>query len=302
MIRTNPFDFGLDDLSLDVRPGVPREDRVYAPQPGTMPPRLDAHLQRATEAVFAKEGGEGPSDYLPADKVIELFEAVSFANQHHGVVLNGFLTVNWSWCGVRDPRAVSWLTTRLMNRIGKARGGASARAPLLYVHVHENALGRLHTHVLLNVPVGTRPALLEQVVRSVGQLTGMKPPSHTVDVRQRQDGHRITQQGRWLRYVAKSLDPEARVRAPDGRIYPLGALLQLEKWQASGPIGDKSRVGGAVALARSARAAGGHVSALDLGAFADLYDGWEVRLHRARCERERPILNAAPDFLFRNPP
>lgn len=111
----------------------------------------------------------------------------------------------------------------------------------------------------------------------------------------------LASQWRYVRYVAKSLDPDARIRAADGRIYPLGALLQLEKWQASGPIGDKSRLGGAIALSTTARTRSGHISALRLGAFAQLYDGWEERLCQHRRDRARAEDQAAafamPTFL-----
>ncbi|KAL6702355.1 hypothetical protein ACN47E_000862 [Coniothyrium glycines] len=76
----NPFDFATNEDGYDIRPGVQREDRLYPPMPGSMPARLDAHLQRATEAAIAKDRkamDDPETVYLPAEKVIELLEAIS---------------------------------------------------------------------------------------------------------------------------------------------------------------------------------------------------------------------------------
>lgn len=303
----------------------------------------ETHQQQYPEFRLTKRGSQAKlnihqtpmKDLLDKDKqpnhlrklhVIELYSAVSFANQY-GIAMNAHVAIRWDLLGIDDhAEAAGLLQEKFLKHLNqlhkdkiiagvKRNGGNANQDQLHWIYVHECPPPNycFHTHLLVGVPCGTENQFAAWVLARIKDIS--RAPSFDPDAVRvvcpttvgPSDEQLIARQWVWLQYFCKGLDPKAKVKVAgyDDPV-PLSHFIK-SAYISPGPIKCWRRIGMSRNLRRNIRLGAGFKSEMELGRFDNrtlytsiLFDSWHAK---AKLRRDaQPDMSEVFGKFFGEPP
>lgn len=202
------------------------------------------------------------ADYLPWQRVKQLFEVARALNLRFGVTFNAHATLSYGALRVSDPAAMIRLhrdfnlaARRWVQR--KIEGYTRDDAVFAWAYVHENARDHgVHTHQILCLPWLVRRSFNSWAQDWLKDRYGRNYSREGLVVRlnnSRSESAQVEAQWRWFRYVVKSAE-DAIVYDKDGPGMILDLLMVPERWRGpSRPVPFAQRCGWSHNLGQAVR-------------------------------------------------
>lgn len=281
----------LPDLKFDPPPGYkPRGPMVnpFWPKPSTE--------SKVVRWIY--------SDLLTTD-VGKVYDAMSYAMLHHGVVMNMHLIVIWPMMGLTEAEgsiilgkylhgAQKWLSVGCKprkRRVADARTGTEFR----FVWIHENAPDRgFHSHILCHLPIALKKEFETWSRAYLAKLTGKPFPwkaFRLVRSYAKTEHGEVRRAWSWFRYISKQLSTKSGYRwyGPDGEIHESSARDIINPWpyRKSLPVPYMKRSGVSHNIGKKRQIEDGFVSPLSRCEFGQLYcpDALNVRRQQLAFDR-----------------
>ncbi len=280
-------------------------------------PEIYPHHRLGMQKKGKRQIADDSQTYLTKEQFINLYSAVSFANEH-GVALYARITIQWKLLGYTDhAEAAKQLQDGFFKPLAgwykynnKAEKGVKHIHELYWIYTHENSeKGGFHTHIIAGIPMELRKEFRAWVRDRVAALSKIKPAcSGVVDIKC-PPSNPIGRQWRAFQYLCKGLDPSATVEIPrhEDPVYLSGLIEPY--YEAPGQITCKNRMG----LSNNLKATARHkyfqfTSWMEKGIFdrrilytSSQYDNWHTHNAAYAKFRSRNYTCQTSESLFSPP-
>lgn len=245
---------------------------------------------------------EAPVRVRPATLLYEagrIYDAISFAMRHHGIVLNAHLTITWGLLDVHDHAHAARLLTRFNHEAGKWLAVGSLQdnrqrmtqrawnggSPHFYVYAHENGREQgFHSHELALIPPEKKDSFEQWGFSCLARLSGrtrVHPDAFCLRVyKPRNEADAVARLWDWFRYITKSLSPCVLVEARNGEWVQARAIFKSRPFIEAEQVSCSQLASGSRNIWTEARRRAGFRSRYRTGEWDQLYDGSELEAWR----------------------
>lgn len=245
---------------------------------------------------------QAPVQVRPSTLLYEagrIYDAISFAMRHHGIVLNAHLTITWGLLDIREHAHAARLLTRFNHEAGKwlaagspshARQRMTRRAwngssPHIYIYVHESAREQgFHTHELAVIPPEKVDRFEQWALTCLARLSGrtrIHPDAFCLRVyKPRNEADAVARMWDWFRYITKSLSPSVLVEARNGEWVQARTVFKPRPFLEAPPVSCSQLASGSHNIWTKAQRRAGFRSRYRTGEWDHLYSGWELEARR----------------------
>lgn len=245
---------------------------------------------------------EAPVQVRPATLLYEagrIYDAISFAMRHYGIVPNAHLTITWGLLDIHDHAHAARLLTRFNHEAGKwlAIGSPSddrqrmtkrawnGGSPHVYVYVHENAREQgFHSHELALIPLEKKDSFEQWAFNCLARLSGrprVHPDAFCLRVyKPRNEADAVARMWDWFRYLTKSLSSSVLVEARNGEWVQARAIFKPRPFIETEPVSCSQLASGSRNIWTRAQRRAGFRSRYRTGEWDQLYSGWELEARR----------------------